>query len=50
VICKAIDNSVKISRLVIPMHSVMLHYPDDAIIVAWGRIYRSHLNLPLPWA
>jgi hypothetical protein len=45
VICKAIDNSV---RRVIPMHSVMLHYPDDAIIVAWGRIYRSHLNLPLP--
>ena len=29
----AIDNSVKISRMIIPMHSVMLHYADDAIIV-----------------
>jgi hypothetical protein len=50
VICKATDNSVKISRRVIPMHSVMLHYPDNAITVAWGRLCRSHLSLPLPRA
>ncbi|HKY11225.1 MAG TPA: hypothetical protein VJL79_04890 [Nitrososphaera sp.] len=32
------DNSVKIGVMIIPMHSVTLHYADDAIIVARGRL------------
>jgi hypothetical protein len=33
----AIDNSVKISMMIIPMHGVMLHYADDAIILLPGE-------------
>jgi hypothetical protein len=42
-----IDNSVKIGMMIIPMHSVTLHYADYAIIVARARLYRLHLSLPL---
>ena len=33
-----IENSVKIVVMIIPMYSVTLHYADDAIIVARGRL------------